>query len=173
MNKRTRDKLYPIIVKRDGEYCKCCGKLPYEVQLIIDHRNNNDSNSTLTNLQLLCRACNYLKNPRKEPFDMCVYDNNLDLEESSLVKNKRTEPAFREFILEEIDDSEYQMLEWNEVTDMSAEKIGISPMTAERYLKKMVSKYGALKLRQIDDGVKYIVRRHPEDTKNPKNEWDW
>ena len=53
MNKRTRDKLYPIIVTRDGEYCRCCGKLPHEGQLVLDHRDNNNTNNTHTNLQIM------------------------------------------------------------------------------------------------------------------------
>ena len=173
MNKRSRDKLYPIIAKRDGEYCKCCGKLPHEVQLIIDHRDNDNSNNTLTNLQLLCRSCNYVKNPRKESLDMCVNNSDIDLEETSLAKNKRTEPAFREFVLKEVDYSDCQMLEWNEIIDMGAEKIGISQMTAERHLKKMVSKYGPLKIRQINDGVKYVTRRHLEDSTKPPQVFQW
>jgi hypothetical protein len=173
MNKRTRDRLYPIISKRDGNYCKCCGKLPNEVQLILDHRDNDNCNNSHTNLQLLCRSCNYIKNPRKESLDMCVSDNYVGLEESSLAKNKRTEPIFREFVLEEIDSADCQMLEWNEMIDMSAEKIGLSQMTAERHLKKMVSKYGSLKIRQIDDGVKYIVRKHPEDAKISPQIFQW
>jgi len=173
MNKRTRDRLYPIISNRDGNYCKCCGKLPRDVQLVLDHRDNDNTNNTHTNLQILCKSCNYLKNPRNVSLDMCVSNNYVDLEESSMAKNKRTEPIFREFVLEEIDYSDCQMLEWNEVIDMSAEKVGLSQMTVERHLKKMVSKYGPLMIRQIDDGVKYIVRRHPEDAKIFPQKFQW
>jgi len=168
MNKKTRDKLYPIIAKRDGEYCKCCGKLPNEGKLEIDHRDNNNSNNSLTNLQLLCRSCNYLKNPRKEPFDLCESEKGYDLEESCMTKNKRTEPAFRKFILEEIDKSDWHSLNWSEAIDMGAEKIGISQMTAERYLKKMITKYGQLRLLTAYEH-KVLVRRNVEETKvSPK-----
>jgi len=62
MNGVTRKKLFPLIATRDGEYCRCCGALPDERQLVIDHKDNDNSNNNLTNLQLLCRTCNYLKN---------------------------------------------------------------------------------------------------------------
>jgi len=173
MNKTTRDKLYAIIIKRDREYCKCCGKLPYEGKLVLDHKDNDNTNNIHTNLQILCYSCNYLKNPRKEPLDLCVNEKESNLEESCLTKNKRTEPAFEEFILNEINNDSWGMIEWNEATNMGAQKIGISPITVERYLKKLITKYGSLRLRENSEGVKYIVRRHFEDTKNPKNEWDW
>jgi len=148
MNKKTRDKLYPIIAKRDGEYCRCCRKLPHEGQLVMDHKDNNNSNNSLTNLQLLCKSCNYLKNPKVESLDLCVSDKNKENSvESCLSKNKKTEPAFRKFILDELDyHAEINSMPWDEAVNMSAEKIGISQMTAERYLKKMISKYGPLQL---------------------------
>ncbi len=85
MNGIMRKKLYRIIAERDGEYCKCCGKLPSEGQLVIDHRDNNEKNNDLANLQLLCRSCNYLKNPRR-PVDECVSENEI----SELQVNKTT-----------------------------------------------------------------------------------
>ena len=66
MNGRTRKKLYMIIVKRDGEFCKFCGRSPPEVNLVIDHKDNDNSNNFLGNLQLTCRSCNYKKNPRRQ-----------------------------------------------------------------------------------------------------------
>lgn len=173
MNKRTRDKLYPLISKRDGNYCKCCGELPHEVDLVLDHRDNDNTNNSHTNLQILCRACNYMKNPRKEPLDMCVSDKERVLEETSLEKNKRTEPAFREFILKEIDCSGWQMLDWSEAIDMGAEKIGISQMTVERYLKKMITKYGPLRLYEGNDGYKSVSRRYFEESKKPPEIYQW
>jgi len=71
MNKKTHDKLYDIIAKRDGECCHFCEKKPPEHQLVIDHKDNDNSNNELYNLQLLCRACNYKKNPRRA-LDQCV-----------------------------------------------------------------------------------------------------
>ena len=138
MNKRTRDRLYPIIAKRDGEYCKCCGKLPSEGQLIIDHKDNDNSNNTLTNLQLLCRSCNYLKNPRKEPLDMCVKSD----EDSSLTINRKKEPMFHEYVRERISIDGAPIL--TDLINSGAQKIGVSPVTIRRYLDKMLSEEGDL-----------------------------
>lgn len=155
MNKKTRDRLYPILVQRDGEYCRGCGKLPHERQLVIDHRDNNNSNNSHTNLQLLCKSCNYLKNPKGESFDLCV-SNNIEekLEESCISKNKRTEPAFREFILSQIDNVNWYSIKWDDAVNWGAEKIGISTVTAERYLKKMTSRFGPLR---VLSGYEHVI----------------
>ena len=71
MNGKTRKKLYKLIAFRDGEFCKQCEKLPSQGQLVVDHIDDNNSNNSLDNLQLLCRACNYKKNARR-PLDLCV-----------------------------------------------------------------------------------------------------
>ncbi len=87
MNGITRKKLYPIIVSRDGEYCKCCGVLSTEQQLVIDHKDNDNSNNGLLNLQLLCRTCNYLKNPR-QPLDNvseCLNVHETELQKKSKI----------------------------------------------------------------------------------------
>ncbi len=34
MNENTRKKLYALLVAEDGEYCRCCGLLPSEGQLV-------------------------------------------------------------------------------------------------------------------------------------------
>lgn len=172
MNKRTRDILYPIISQRDGDYCKCCGKLPREANLVLDHKDNDNTNNSHTNLQILCRACNYMKNPRKEPLDMCVSENEDKVKGSCLLKSEISQPIFREFILEEIDNTDCQMIEWKDAIDMGAEKANISQTTAKRYLEKMITKYGPLILRE-SSGYKGIARRHLEDAKNPPQIYQW
>ncbi len=173
MNGVTRRKKYQEIVERDGEYCKCCGKLASEGQLVVDHRDNNNTNNSHTNLQLLCRSCNYLKNPRKSPLDMCESENSQQYsEESSMSKNRRTEPLFREFILSELANSECNSLTWDEAINMGAEKIGISQMTAERYLNKMISKYGALRLLSAYEH-KIILRKSDESMKESQPPFEW
>jgi len=74
MNGPTRKKLYTRIAERDGEFCQKCEKLSSEGQIIVDHIDNNNSNNSFENLQLLCRSCNYKKNPRR-PVDECVSEN--------------------------------------------------------------------------------------------------
>jgi hypothetical protein len=140
MNKRTRDKLYPIITKRDGEYCKCCGKLPHEGRLVLDHRDNDNTNNTHTNLQILCYSCNCLKNPKGKPLDMCVKSED----ESSLVINRKKEPKFIEYVKERIEKEDAVKLK--DLINSGALKIDISPVTAKRYIEKHSSEGGELML---------------------------
>jgi len=139
MNGLTRKKLYPLIAVRDGEYCRCCGALPSERQLVIDHRDNNDPSNDLSNLQILCRACNYLKNPRR-PLDNvseCLNDDETELQ-----KSQRTEPFFRKFVMHEL--NELNEVPELELINSGSEDVGISPVTAKRYLNKMCSDRGIL-----------------------------
>lgn len=146
MNKKTHDKLYPIIAKRDGECCHFCGKKPPECELVIDHKDNDNPNNELWNLQLLCRACNYKKNPRR-PFVQSVSVVKKTSEDSISI-NSQKEPQFRNFVYAEI--RERGQVLWETLVASGAEIVGISVETARKYLVKMTSEYGAL---QIVDGV--------------------
>ena len=64
MNSRTRQITYEYLKLRDGEYCRICGVSDEDKLLMVDHIDNDNSNNTPKNLQLLCRRCNYNKNPR-------------------------------------------------------------------------------------------------------------
>jgi hypothetical protein len=145
MNKRTRDKLYPIIVKRDGECCNFCGKKPPEYELVIDHKDNDNSNNELYNLQLLCRACNYKKNPRR-PLDQCVSVSKKTAEDSISI-NRQKEPQFRKFVYAEI--GRKGKVLWDVLAASGAEIVGISIETARKYLVKMTSEYGQLQIVQV------------------------
>jgi len=144
MNGITRKKLYQLLVKRDGEYCKCCGKLPHEASLVIDHRDNNNNNNTLTNLQILCRTCNFIKNPRNRPLDLCVNNKSNSDNESCIAINRKKEPLFKEFICNEIDRKDAVNL--NEIINDAAAKVDISQVTAKRYLDKLTANEGELML---------------------------
>jgi len=138
MNGRTRRVLYGLLAKRDGDFCKMCTVSASERQLIIDHKDNDNANNRLDNLQLLCRACNYRKNPRR-PVDKCVRSEPV-----SVRINHSKEPEFRKFV--------YKEMVWRKpytfkkLVYAGAEKVGISPITAERYLNKMCSDTGALRI---------------------------
>ena len=142
MNGPMRQKLYVIIIKRDGEFCRCCGMLSFEAQLVIDHKDNNNSNNSLENIQLLCRKCNYLKNPRKGPVDNCVSVIVLDGTVTEVQINRRKEPLFRNFVLHLL--NEHDEVPQNEIINSGAEEVGISQETARRYLNKMCSGRGIL-----------------------------
>ncbi len=139
MNGLTRKKLYHLITSRDGEYCRSCGALPKERQLVIDHRDNYNSNNDPYNLQLLCRKCNYLKNPRR-PLDSVSECVNED--ETEFQKGRRTEPLFIKFVMHELNELKEEFE--SELINSGAEEIGISPVTAKRYLNKLCSSRGIL-----------------------------
>jgi len=153
MNGNTRKKLYITCVQRNGNTCQKCGISDDKKQLIIDHIDNNNYNNSLENLQLLCRRCNYLKNPRR-PFDECVSECS-DFE-SSIKINQTKEHEFRQWAYEELD-SKRSILK-REFINRGAEVVKISPVTAKRYLDKMCSKAGILK---ICNGCVQFDEEHP------------
>lgn len=138
MNGPTRKKLYCEMILDEGEYCKHCGVSGKEKQLVIDHKDNDNSNNLRVNRQFLCRSCNYKKDPRR-PVDECVSEcESGDLTEIQI--SQRKEPAFRKFVFHELNElgkvSEYDLI------NAGAEDIKISPVTAKRYLNKMCSSRG-------------------------------
>jgi len=140
MNGRTRKKLYQVLANGDGERCKTCSVTPKERHLVIDHIDNDNRNNHPDNLQLLCRRCNFLKNWR--PVDKCV---NKDYEEiSEIEKNRIKESEFRQYVYYQTN----QNYENNpkKLINGGAEKVGISPVTAKRYLDKICSSEGLYKI---------------------------
>ena len=123
-----------------------CQALESERELVIDHIDNNNSNDNSNNWQFLCRSCNYIKNPRfkerKEPLDVCVgVARPFDIP-SEIKINREREPLFRKYVEEEVK-ANVQVLE-QELINSGAEKLGLSPRTTDRYLKKMYSSIGKL-----------------------------
>lgn len=141
MNSRQRKKKYRFLVKRDGEFCKNCKKTPPEVKLVVDHKDNNNSNNHPNNHQFLCRKCNYNKNPR-QPFAQCESERKRlhvnYLRELDVSRNK--EPLFRDYALKRI--AKKGEVEEDDLIYSSAELLNISPITTKRYLGKMCSNEG-------------------------------
>ncbi|MBI1829731.1 MAG: HNH endonuclease [Thaumarchaeota archaeon] len=153
MNGTTRKMLYSLLVRRDGEHCRHCHALASERELVIDHKDNDNNNNRLENLQLLCRKCNYLKNPRR-PIDECV-SVCVPLEQTSEIKiNKIKEPMFRNYVASTV--SKFNLVSEQDLIDSSAEALGISPVTTSRYLRKLCSSEGRFERIQVDNQL--IVR---------------
>lgn len=145
MNGRARAKAYAFLVKRDGEYCKKCGISGKKRQLVIDHKDNDNSNNQSENWQLLCRTCNYRKNPR--PVDNCVCENENATNVTELQVSRTKEPMFKRFSNHLI--NEYGSYPENDLINSGAEHVGISPVTAKRYLNKMCSLEGIYQRKQV------------------------
>ena len=154
MNSRTRRKWYRFLVKRDGEVCKFCQKSSPEVKLVIDHKDNDNSNDHPSNLQLVCRHCNYLKNPR--PFAMSVSESERIRVNShrELDVNRTKEPQFREYTIKKVDKE--RRFDEEDLVFSSAEKLRLSPTTTRRYLSKMCSSEGVLE--RIRSGDQVLIR---------------
>jgi len=152
MNKDTHDRLYPMITQRDGELCRMCGKLARETSegfLLIDHKDNDNSNNSIDNLQFLCRGCNFRKNPKEEATE-------LDEREASpeMKKNEVMEKEFRRWVFGYI--TEHTKLLVEEAIYSGAEIIQGSPESTKRYIKKMKSGAGMYEIVQLQDSKKYL-----------------
>ena len=156
MNGPTRKKIYQILVARDSEYCQGCGVLSSEKQLVIDHKDNNNNNNNLSNLQFLCRSCNYLKNPRR-PVDECVSEYKSGAQ-TEIQINQSKEHAFRQFVFHEL--NELNEVPEHDLVNAGAEDVGISPVTAKRYLDKMCSSRGIC---TRETGIKSTVIKYKSD----------
>ncbi len=142
MNGLTRKKWYDILSQEDGEYCRCCGFLPSEGQLVVDHKDNDNSSNSRENLQLLCRRCNYIKNPRR-PVDMCERIGESE-GETELQNNKKNEPLFRKYVFCKLNENNNKPISQTDLCNGGAEHIDNSPVTCQRYLDKMCSPEGVL-----------------------------
>lgn len=149
------------MVADEDEYCKCCGLLPSEGQLIIDHRDNDNSNNIRTNRQFLCRKCNYLKNPRR-PLDKYEREEESE-DETELQKSKKNEPQFRNYVFCRLNENNKKPIPEKELLYGAAELVGNSPTTCYRYLLKMCSSEGPL--RKWRSGGTVVVAY--------KSEWDY
>jgi len=141
MNSHMRDIWYPRIVKKHGSSnCRGCGKTVFkdkEPKAILDHINNKFVN-TEENLQILCRSCNRIKNPRKK--SMLQHATTY-----SQMKNIKTEQKLRGWIFKEIAERNGQW-EYEDAKNSSAEKFNCSPETSRKYINKLISSQGPLEL---------------------------
>ena len=156
MNSRMRKKAYPYLKNMFGPYCRGCQALESERKLVIDHIDNNNKNNNPNNWQFLCRSCNYIKNPRleeREPLDVCVGGSKPFDTPSEIKINREREPLFRKYAEEEVK-ANVQVQE-QELINSGAEKLEFSPVTANRYLKKMYSSAG--KLQRIKTKEEYYI----------------
>jgi len=155
-----------MIAERDGEFCKSCQTPSSEKQLVVDHINNDNSDNRLENLQLLCKGCNYAKNPREKPVDnVCVSVCEEDRPMSPEMKeNRRMEPRFRRWMFHKVIKS--GKIRYEDSINAGAEFVGCSTETVKRYLKKMTSTEGSYEIRTDPHGYHYLHLKEPLPLKN-------
>ena len=159
MNKRQRDFWYPQIAKKQGgEYCVGCGKSikdTTEKLLLIDHIDNNNSNNILTNMQLLCRSCNRIKNPEKN-------EHFIRPMTPEMIKNKKGEPKFRNWLFTKV--SRDRFITWDEAVNAGAEYTRMSREAIRGYLLKVTSSEGIYDCEMEDEQGNQIVYFRGEDS---------
>ena len=163
MNNRQRKIAYARL-KKFGAYCRGCQALESEKELIIDHKDNNNSNNHSSNWQFLCRSCNYIKNPRlaeREPLDVCGGEcDSLD-KETEITINREKQPMFEEYLIQRV--ARNGPMKRRELVNAASERVGISQKTATRYLDKMCSYEGEFIIRKV--GKQVCLRNLSELTK--------
>ena len=162
--------VYRYLVLRDGEHCLICNRKPKKRKLLdIDHIDNNPDNTDPDNLCLLCHSCNckmrsltpreHLKLIRSySDKNVCVrvresgigktteIKNTIDFKAASpeMFANACYENQYREWVLQQVrEHTEYPKIE---AINAGAEEVGCSPVTAGRYLSKLLSMSGPLEL---------------------------
>ena len=156
MNSRMNKIARAYLTKKFGAHCRWCQALESERKLEVDHTDNNNKNNNPSNWQYLCYSCNYIKNPRleeREPLDVCESVSGPFDIPSEIKINRTKEPLFRKYAEEEVK-ANVQVLE-QELINSGAEKLEFSPVTANRYLKKMYSSAG--KLQRIKTKEEYYI----------------
>lgn len=165
MNKKTHDKLYPQLVKHDGEQCNVCKRRPPEVDLDIDHIDGNNSNNDPKNLQLLCTPDNIGKDPRGKGKRKAVLGaeiiNEPQITTAEFAKNKGAEWIFRHWLYDMI--KKHGRYPLNEAINSGAEEVNCSPITIKRYLVKVCSLGGRYMIIEDSElGMKVIITRDPQ-----------
>ncbi len=160
MNSRNRAKFYKLLTKRDGERCNICKKAGTIDTLVIDHKNNDNSDNRPENLQLLCHSDNSKKNPRgkgkKQSPESIRGDEHQEKKAYSpeFKKNQEAEPVFRHWLFEMV--RKRSRMSLDDVLNGGAEKSVCSQSTINRYLQKECSIEGKYIVSIGEDGKKYI-----------------
>jgi hypothetical protein len=144
LNKRQRDTIYPhVVAKQGGEYCVGCGRDKeslmrdgHKPEFCLDCIDNSGDHKRIENLQLLCHSCNTRKN---HPQIDIPYHRTPTPE---MVAGKKYESDFRRWVQGQYLENANTGLEFEYLVSSGAEKIGCSPETIKRYLKKMASNEG-------------------------------
>lgn len=154
LNSKQRRRLYPHVERREiplnlplmnvGPYCRGCGKMVSKDgvehrQGILDCIDNSGDHTRLDNLQLLCKPCNALKNPRGPKPN--PNRENLSWEASTNIKGKK---KFRAWAIQlMLDHNNYPV---DDMIAAGAEFCDLETITTSRYLRRMASTLGPFEI---------------------------
>lgn len=138
---RSRFYEFEYLALRDGRKCKSCGEDKKE--LVIDHVDGNRQNEDPQNKRLLCRSCNRknlieLRSPigEKERENMQAEIGAEQMSAEMKVAEEK-EPLYVSWLYDNID-RKAGLTFWQALYEGS-DRIGISPVTARRYLMKKLA----------------------------------
>jgi len=175
MNGPKRKKIYRQLVQRDGEVCFIGGEPLNAERSVIDHLDNDNSNNEMSNLHLMCRSMNSVKNPRgktkksKVQSSVCMcaetgmdqYDR-IRSNSAEFVKNQQAEPAFKHWLFVELVHHYRILLE--EAINSGAAIARCSQETIKRYLKKETSKVRLYQLIEDNETKEIFIEFKPKWT---------
>jgi hypothetical protein len=141
----------------DDQFCQMCG-IPSTQRVITEVAPTNAESATKL---IMCAPCLSVHNLSL----LCVSEKKKIKEDERFVTelqvNRRKEARFRLFVLQELSKSEQSRLEETDLINSGAEFVGISPITARRYINKLTSTRGVLT--RIDDGqqswIEFIIKK--------------
>lgn len=178
---------YSFIASRDGDYCLICKAGPNQVQLQIDHADNDPYNWEPHNLHLLCQEHNlqFRGVPVAEKLqiieshsakNMCGRERTYGSISTKLAKdmvdygsgsvemraNNMFEPVYTEWLLQNLP------MPKREAINSGAHVAGCSPATCERYLNKLTSAAGPLN--EFRNGMNVPTIDFKPELKQPAND---
>ena len=172
MSGPRRNKMYDFLADRDGEYCFIGGEEGNKETLVVDHWDNDNSNNDPSNLHLICRWANCVKNPRgpgKKKIRSLVYvcDNRdrMLIEppktvSAEFLKNQIAEPAFLHWLFAQVVKHDKILL--SDATDCGAKVARVSQITVGRYLKKAICEESIFHVVEVSDCRGRYIEFRPE-----------
>lgn len=135
LNKTERDRFYPELVRRDGEFCQYCQRTRTEVGILEIHETKYERPLKLENMKLFCHGCNHLNLFSKQTIQAA--ENATPEHKKNMIK----EPYFRQWILGKMYENNYHY-PLDEIIDSGAYIVGVSTETIKRYLRPLCSDDG-------------------------------
>ena len=187
MNKNQRDRFYNTVAYKEfrlnqydknnkimnlGEFCRGCGKMVTKNQKdatsdipigVLDCIPNDGDHSNIDKLQLLCKQCNAIKNPKTPKLE------NRQTMTFSEQKNEKGKRKFRPFAYKLLNDNG-GCFDYDDLVASGAEWCDLETVTIERYMKRLLSSFGPFMIQanmvywKPDNELNKWVRRLDIDT---------
>lgn len=158
--------VYKFLALRDGEKCFMCKRAPPKVKLIVEHKDNDETNWDESNLRLACRSCNKklslpnVKERKKTENPTQAVRDHVDYQQGSaeMQASDLMETPYWHWIKAKITalNLKGEDLPKKEAINGGAYTVGCSTTTSRKYLDKLTSEEGPLKEVKTEWKVKVI-----------------